>query len=216
VVALPSHLLGPWHRPLPPLPRSVQRRHAPSRTAGAHRPPGLEHPLERPQSGPSPWTRCLPLSRPVGLQGRACHQPPRLAQGPHGHFSLSYSGPCTPTHRPPRRHRVAPPGPPARRARWLEERPPLRLAACQRCPRSRHAPPDERAGMSSPHRWPADADRLSCTGRPLVSDLWRAEAGRQAPVDFHPGVGRDKLSGSACTGRASRGTGGQPHSTRAS
>ena len=73
LAALPRPRLCPGHSPLPHLPRALHRRHAPRRSAGAPRPPGLDHPLACPPSGRPPRPLRLHLPRPLCLQGRHRH-----------------------------------------------------------------------------------------------------------------------------------------------
>src|SRR5262249_26025503 len=140
LAALPCQLLCPRQSPLPHLPHALPRRHTPSRPPGAHRPPGLDHPLERPQSSEPPRLLRLHLPRPVCFSGRHCHQSSCRAHRPHGHLHLPPSGQCPPAHRPPRRHGVSPEVPPTRLARGLSESPPLRLSPCPLCRPARDDP----------------------------------------------------------------------------
>jgi hypothetical protein len=123
LAALPRPRLGPRARPRPPLPRPLHRRPAARRTAGAHRPPGLAHPLERPPPGPSPRP-CRPASpRPVGLQRGPRPSPSRLADGPDRALHLPPTRAGTSTTHAPRGAGVAPAVPPAGPPRRLHARP---------------------------------------------------------------------------------------------
>ena len=101
-----SPRLCPRHSALTPLPRALQRSHAPRRPAGAPRPPGLDSALAWPEPGPAPRTRRLHLPRPRGLQSGSVQPPPRGPQGSSRDlpipFSLAGHAPAPPPATPGR------------------------------------------------------------------------------------------------------------------
>src|SRR2546426_2075968 len=62
-------------------------------TAGAHRPTGLAHPLERPPSGQASRTRRLHIPRPLWLQGRS-RQDRKSTRLNSSHLVISYAVFC--------------------------------------------------------------------------------------------------------------------------
>jgi hypothetical protein len=207
----PPQLLGASASALAPLPCALPRREAPRRSARAERSPGRAPPLERAQSGQAPRRLRLHLPGSVWLHGRSLPPPSRAPPGPHRHVHLPDRGPCTPPHRPPRRHGVSPPVPPAGLAAGLHESAPLRRSPCARCRPARNAPPA--AGAAPPQRGPAAT--ASPPARSPLSDLGRIEARRHAPVDLSQGLCRDQLSGRTVPGRACCATVWPTHGPRA-
>ncbi len=101
-----SPRLCPRHSALTPLPRALQRSHAPRRPAGAPRPPGLDSALAWPEPGPAPRTRRLHLPRPRGLQSGSVQPPPRGPQGSSRDLPIPSAWQGTPPHHHPRRQGV--------------------------------------------------------------------------------------------------------------